>query len=103
MLQLVILAQIRDDADPEPIIAVLQDMPNHVKTIRRSELRRDLGLTKQLGHNATFMWIADFDDQAGWQVYRDSTQHDEFRDLLIPAAVQYLATQTLVDEKAVTV
>ena len=100
MLQLVILAQLRDDADLEPIIDVLTDMPNHVKSIRRGELRRDLGLTKQLGHNATFMWVADFDDQEGWQQYRDSPQHDEFRDLLIPAAEQYLATQTLVEDRS---
>lgn len=99
MLQLVILAQLKEGADAEPILDALRAMPDHVPTIRRSELRHDLGLTKQLGHNATFMWAADFDDQAGWQVYRDSAQHDVFRDLLIPAAEQYLATQTHVEER----
>lgn len=98
MLQLIILAQLRDDADPRPIADFLEhEMPRQVRSIRRSQVRADLGLTRHLGHNATLCWIADFDDQAGWQEYRDSAAHDVFRDLLIPASVQYLATQTLVE------
>lgn len=98
MFQLIILAQIREDADAQPIMDFLaHEMPRQVQSIRHSQIRQDLELTKHLGHNATFCWIADFDDQAGWQQYRDSAAHDQFRDMLIPASVQYLATQTLVE------
>ncbi|HEY1970182.1 MAG TPA: hypothetical protein VGH89_19675 [Pseudonocardia sp.] len=99
MFQLIILAQIRDDADPTPLMDFLRtDMPQRVRSIRRSEVRADLGLTKHLGHNATFTWIADFDDQAGWQLYRDSEAHDEFARNLKAIAEQYLATQSVTED-----
>lgn len=98
MFQLIILAQIRDGEDPTQLMEFLRDdMPRRVPSIRRSEVRSDLGLTKHLGHNATFTWIADFDDQAGWQLYRDSEAHDEFAGMLKPIADQYLATQSLTE------
>lgn len=94
MLQLIVMAQLKDGSDPAPILDVLRRMPETVTTIRRAELRPDLGLTKHLGHNATFTWIVDFDDQDGWQVYRDSPEHEVFANLLKPSAEQYLATQS---------
>ncbi|GAA1532785.1 Dabb family protein [Nocardioides humi] len=98
MFQLIILAQLKEGADPLPLMEFLRaELPRQVPTVRRSEVREDLGLTKHLGHNATFCWIVDFDDQAGWQVYRDSAAHDTLCELLFPVAEQYLATQTIVE------
>lgn len=100
MFQLIILAQLKDGADPAPLMEFLgTELPRQVPTVRRSDVRADLGLTKDLGHNATFSWIVDFEDQAGWQVYRDSDAHETFKGLLFPVAEQYLATQTLTDDR----
>jgi hypothetical protein len=96
VFQLIVMAQLRDDEDPTPLMEFLRDeMPRRLPSIRRSEVRADLGLTKHLGHNATFTWIVDFDDQAGWQLYRDSEAHDEFATRLKAVAEQYLATQSI--------
>ena len=99
MFQLIILAQIRDGEDPTALMEFLRtEMPRRVPSIRRSEVRPDLALTAHLGHNATFTWIADFDDQAGWQLYRDSEAHDEFANALKAISDVYLATQSLTED-----
>lgn len=98
MFQLIILVQLKEGADPTPIMDYLKnELPTQVPTLRRSDVRRDLGLTAHLGHNASFSWIADFDDEEGWKVYRDSEAHDVWRDMMTPIADQYLAVQTVVN------
>jgi hypothetical protein len=93
MFRLTILMQLKDGVDPQPFIDALHEMPKTVPSIKKSIATPDLGLTKQYGHNCTFGWIAEFDDQAGWEAYIASPEHDAFYAIYEPVVEQFLVNQ----------
>jgi hypothetical protein len=83
------------DATAEQIAAVeagLAGLPAAIPEIRGYSFGRDLGLAEG---NATFMVVGDFDDVAGYLVYRDHPAHQQviaecIRPILVGrSAVQY--------------
>ena len=63
MFRLIILWQLKEGIDPQPFIDALEAMPARVPSIKRAVAAGDLGLTKQYGHNCSFSWVAEFEDQ----------------------------------------
>ena len=83
------------DATAEQLAAVeagLAGLPGAIPEIRSYSVGRDLGLAEG---NATFVVVGDFDDVAGYLVYRDHPAHqqvivDHIRPILVGrSAVQY--------------
>lgn len=93
MFRLIILWQLKDGYDPQPFIDALEALPARVPSINRAVAAGDLGLTKQYGHNCSFSWVAEFDDQEAWAEYIASEAHDEFAALFMPACDQFLVNQ----------
>jgi hypothetical protein len=93
MFRLIILWQLKEGIDPQPFIDALEAMPARVPSIKRAVAAGDLGLTKQYGHNCSFSWVAEFEDQAGWAEYIASPAHDEFAEMFMPACDQFLVNQ----------
>ena len=93
MFRLIILMQLKEGVDPKPLMDALEALPSRAPTIRKATLSGDLGLTKQYGHNCTFSWIAEFDDQAGWEAYIATEAHDEFGAMFMPVVEQFLVNQ----------
>jgi Stress responsive A/B Barrel Domain len=93
MFRLIILMQLKEGVDPAPFIAALEEMPKTVPSIRSSVATPDLGLTKEYGHNCSFSWVAEFDDEAGWDEYIASQEHDDFYELYKDKVEQYLVSQ----------
>jgi hypothetical protein len=85
--------QLKDGVDARPFIDALEAMPSKVPSIKSSTVNADLGLTKQYGHNASFAWIAEFEDQAGWEAYIQSQPHDEFYEMYKDQVDQFLVNQ----------
>jgi len=81
VFRLVVLMQLEDGVDPQPLIRALEAMPAKVPSMRRLAVNGDLGLTRQYGLHADMAWTAEFDDQAGWEAYGSSAPHDEFHAL----------------------
>jgi hypothetical protein len=90
--------QLKEGHDPKPYLEALEAIPERVPSIRRAVASGDLGLTKQYGHNASFSWVAEFDDQDGWQEYINSDAHDEFADMFMPNVDQFLVNQSIVPD-----
>jgi hypothetical protein len=93
VFRLIILMQLKEGVDPTPYVKALEDMPKTVPSIRSSVATADLGLTKQYGHNCSFAWVAEFDDQAGWAEYIASKEHDAFYEMYKDTVEQYLVSQ----------
>jgi hypothetical protein len=98
VFRLIILMQLKEGQDPKPYIDALEAIPGRCPSIRRAVASGDLGLTKEYGHNASFSWVAEFDDQAGWQEYINSEAHDEFADMFMPNVEQFLVNQSVVPD-----
>lgn len=90
MFRLIVLWQFKEGTDTQPIIRALEELPAKVPSIRRAEVNGDLGLTKQYGCNGDLAWIAEFDDQSGWEAYAASPPHDEFRAMCEGHITQFL-------------
>ena len=93
MFRLIILMQLKEGVDPEPYIKALEEMPKTVPSIKKGTVTGDLGLTKQYGHNSSFAWVAEFDDQDGWAEYIASKEHDAFYELYKDNVEQFLVNQ----------
>jgi len=93
VFRLIILMQLNEGVDPQPFIDALEALPSRAPSVRRAVTTGDLGLTKQYGHNSSFSWVAEFDDQAGWQAYQETAAHDEFAEMFMPNVSQFLVNQ----------
>ena len=93
MFRLIILMQLKDGVDPAPFISALEEMPKTVPSIRNAVVTPDLGLTKEYGHNCSFAWVAEFDDQEGWAQYIATKEHDDFYEMYKDKVEQYLVSQ----------
>jgi hypothetical protein len=93
MFRLIILWQLKEGIDPQPFIDALEALPARVPSVKSAVTAGDLGITKQYGHNCSFSWVAEFDDQAGWEAYIASEAHDEFATMFMPACDQFLVNQ----------
>lgn len=75
MFRHIVLLTLRDDATDDArdeIVDRLRELPGRIDSIRRYEVALDLGLSEG---NATVAVVADFDDRAGWEEYRDHPDH----------------------------
>ncbi len=93
MFRLIILIQLNEGVDPQPYIDALEALPARVPSVKKAVVTGDLGLTKQYGHNSSFAWVAEFEDQAGWEAYIASEAHDEFGEMFMPNTAQFLVNQ----------
>lgn len=79
------------DADIVAITQGLRQLPSIVPELRAYHVGPDLNI----GGNADYAVVADFDDLAGYEAYRDHPEHVSVRDTLIMpkvasrSAVQY--------------
>jgi len=94
MLRHVVLLKFVDGTPPEKIDAIaasLRELPSHLPSIRRYELGRSLGLTDGAADLAI---VAEFDDEAGYALYRDDPAHQAIiaTDIL-PIVATRLGTQ----------
>ncbi|HEY4331585.1 MAG TPA: Dabb family protein [Ilumatobacteraceae bacterium] len=87
------MMQLKEGVDVQPYLDALEALPSRAPTIRRTVVAGDLGLTKQYGHNCSFSWIAEFDDQAGWEAYLQTEAHDEFGAMFMPNVDAFLVNQ----------
>lgn len=60
------------DADRDRILAGLAELPERVPSIRGYVFGSDVGASEG---NADIAVVADFDDRAGWELYRDHEAH----------------------------
>lgn len=97
MFRLIILMQLKEGVDPEPFIKALEEMPKTVTSIKNSTVTGDLGLTKEYGHNSSFAWVAEFEDQNGWAEYISTEEHDAFYEMYKDKVEQFLVNQWTFD------
>jgi len=77
--------------DVSAIVDALHTLPERVPTIRQYVVGTDAGLAEG---NADLTAIADFDDQAGYEVYRDHDAHQQvITELIKPRLAGRTATQ----------
>lgn len=57
---------------PDRIVAALRSLPSVIPELRSYVVGRDAGLAPD---NATVAVVAEFDDEAGYLVYRDHPEH----------------------------
>jgi hypothetical protein len=97
MFRLIILMQLKEGVDPQPFVEALDDLAATVPSVRSAVATGDLGLTKEYGHNASFSWVAEFDDQAAWMEYIQSAEHDAFYEMYKDQVEQFLVNQWAFD------
>lgn len=68
----IVLLTLDDACDVDGVIAALRTLPGQIPELRSYVVGRDAGLTEG---NATVAVVADCDDQAGWEAYRDHPAH----------------------------
>jgi len=68
----IVLLTLATDAPVELIVAELEGLPALIPELRSYSVGRDAGLAAD---NATLAVVAVFEDQAGYEVYRDHPQH----------------------------
>lgn len=68
------------EAHIEAVIDALRELPGAISEIRSYVVGRDVGLNPQ---NAHLVVVADFDDEAGYLVYRDHPEHQRVITTLI--------------------
>lgn len=79
----------------EAIATALAGLPAAVPAIRSYRFGGDAGLS---AGNADFAVVADFDDVAGYEAYRDDPTHQALiADLLAPEIAERVAVQYQVD------
>ena len=62
------------DAQVEELVAHLRTLPGQIPELRSYVVGVDLGLSLD---NATVAVVADTDDRAGWETYRDHPAHQQ--------------------------
>ncbi len=99
MLRHVVLLRWRDDATDEQVAAVadgLAALPAAIDTIRAYRIGPDAGINDGNLHYAV---VADFDDEAGYLVYRDHPAHQALiAERIAPILAERAAVQYAVDE-----
>jgi quinol monooxygenase YgiN len=74
-LRHIVTLTFRDDTTAEQVQAIadaLGELPEQIPELRSYEVGVDAGLTEG---NASMVLVADFDDAAGWEAYRDHPAH----------------------------
>ncbi len=75
----------------EQIAAALRRLPALIPELRDYRVGPDLGID---GGNATFVVIADFEDEAGYRTYRDHPEHVAVaREHILPVLAARTAAQ----------
>jgi len=75
----------------EEIAAALRELPAQIPELRSYVVGVDAGLT---AGNATIAVVADTDDQAGWEAYRDHPEHQKvIAELIAPVLAGRAAVQ----------
>jgi hypothetical protein len=90
----IVLLTLADDAPEgraDEIVTALRGLPADIPELRSYVVGLDLGLHEA---NSTIAVVADTDDQAGWEAYRDHPAHRAVIDELItPVLVGRAAVQ----------
>jgi hypothetical protein len=88
----VVLLTLRPETEADDgILEALRALPDQIPEVRDYVVGVDLGLGAD---NASVAVVADFDDRAGWEVYRDHPAHRRVVDQLIaPRLVARAAVQ----------
>ena len=68
----VVLLTLDEACDVDELVASLRQLPEQIPELRNYVVGRDAGLSEG---NATVAVVADCDDQAGWEAYRDHPAH----------------------------
>jgi Stress responsive A/B Barrel Domain len=68
----IVLLTLDESCDVEALVEDLRVMATEIPSIRRFDVGNDVGASEG---NASIAVVADFDDQAGWQEYRDHPVH----------------------------
>lgn len=68
----VVLLTLDDACDVEALLAELRQLPAAIPELRGYVVGRDAGISEG---NATVAVVADFDDRAGYETYRDHPAH----------------------------
>lgn len=83
------------DDVPDRIVTALRSLPSVIPELRSYVVGRDAALAPD---NATIAVVADFDDEAGYLVYRDHAAHlDVITRLIRPRLADRAAVQHPVD------
>lgn len=90
----IVLLTVADDAPTgraEEIVAALRALPERIPELRRYVVGTDLGISEG---NATVAVVADTEDRAGWEAYRDHPDHQRvISELIAPVLVARSAVQ----------
>lgn len=92
MIRHVSVLTLNDGTDVDGIVRALDLLPSRIPSLRAYSVGRDLRLA---AGNAHLVVVADFDDVAGYESYRDDPEHQRIlAELIRPvlahrAAVQY--------------
>lgn len=71
----IVLLTLDDGCDADALAADLRAMAEGITSIRGYVVGVDAGLSEG---NATVAVVGDYDDQAGWELYRDDPDHVAF-------------------------
>jgi hypothetical protein len=74
-LRHIVTLTFRDDTTPEQVESIagaLRELPGQIPELRGYVVGTDAGLSEGHAHLAV---VADFDDAAGWEAYRDHPAH----------------------------
>lgn len=98
MFRHIVLLRLADDA-PEgragEIVEALRRLPATVTTLRRYDVGLDQGLAAGNAHVGV---VADFDDRAGYEAYRDHPDHVAvIAGLITPVLAERTAVQVVLD------
>ncbi|MCD9624382.1 Dabb family protein [Rhabdothermincola salaria] len=90
----IVLLTLADDAPPgraDEIVAALRRLPSAIPELRTYVVGVDAGVSPG---NATIAVVADTDDQAGWERYRDHPEHQQvIAELIAPVLAARTAVQ----------
>jgi len=95
-LRHIVTLTFRDDtpaAQVEAIADALRELPEQIPELRSYVVGVDAGLTEG---NASLAVVADFDDVAGWEAYRDHPAHQA---VITQQIVPALATRSAVQHR----
>jgi hypothetical protein len=75
----------------EEIVAALRALPGRIPELRSYQVGVDLGISEG---NATVAVVADTEDRAGWEAYRDHPDHQRvITELIAPVLAARTAVQ----------
>jgi hypothetical protein len=87
----VVLLTFADGTDVDAIVAALRGLADEIPELRSYVVGRDAGLS---AGNASVAVVADFDDVAGFEAYRDDPRHQAvIQEFIRPALVGRAAVQ----------